>query len=343
MSFDVIIIGAGPGGLACAEITAANGLKTLVLERKQNVGTKVCAGGVTWNGLVKKVPGELFERKFKVQHINTRLQNVTVSASTPIIATVNRQKLGLQMSRQAQRAGAEIRPGCQVQAITGNVVTFYDKNSKKVKQHKFSTLVGADGSSSLVRKHLGIPVQATGIGINYQLPGSCLNMEWHLDSRLFGSGYAWVFPHQDSVSVGAYVDARVMKAKQLQDNLITWSAKSGHPLSGRKSEAELINFDFRGYRFNNIFLVGDAAGLASGLTGEGIYPAIASGEAVARLIVNPDYNPVTLQKMIKNNARHRTMVTLLGKNKILATLLGEIAAASFRLKIIKFSAAEMAS
>jgi hypothetical protein len=31
-----------------------------------------------------------------------------------------------------------------------------------------------------------------------------------------------------------------------------------------------------------------------------------------------------------------------GKSKILATLLGEIAALSFRLKIIKFSAAEMA-
>jgi menaquinone-9 beta-reductase len=342
MSFDVIIVGAGPGGLACAEITAANGLKTLVLERKQNVGTKVCAGGVTWNGLVKRVPGEIFERKFKVQHIITRSQNVTVSASTPIIATVNREKLGLQMSRQAQRAGAEIRPGCQVKSITGNVITFYDKNSKMVEQHKFSTLVGADGSSSLVRKHLGIPVQATGIGINYQLPGRCPNMEWHLDSSLFGSGYAWVFPHQDSVSVGAYADGRVMKAKQLQDNLVKWSAKSGHSLSGHKSEAELINFDFRGYRFNNIFLVGDAAGLASGLTGEGIYPAITSGEAVAGLIVNPDFNPAALQKMITNNARHRTMVTLLGKNKILATFLGEIAALSFRLKIIKFSAAEMA-
>ncbi len=108
-------------------------------------------------------------------------------------------------------------------------------------------------------------------------------MEWHLDSGLFASGYAWVFPHQDSVSVGAYVDGRVMKAKQLQDNLIKWSAKSGYPLSGHKSEAEYINFDFRGYRFNNIFLVGDAAGLASGLTGEGIYPAIVSGEAVAGL------------------------------------------------------------
>ncbi len=342
MSFDVIIVGAGPGGLACAEITAANGFKTLVLERKQRLGTKVCAGGVTWNGLVKKVPEEIFERTFNIQHIVTRSQKVTVSAATPIIATVNRERLGLQMSRQAQRAGAEIRPGCQVKSISGNVVTFYDKNSKKVKRHKFSTLVGADGSSSLVRKHLGIPVQAAGIGINYQLPGRCPDMEWHLDSHLFGSGYAWVFPHQETVSVGAYVDGRAMKAKQLQNNLRAWSATSGHLLSGRKSQAELINFDFRGYRFNNIFLVGDAAGLASGLTGEGIYPAIVSGEAVAELIVKPDYNPAALEKMIKNNSRHRSMVSLLGKNTILATFLAELAAFCFKLRVLKFSVAEMA-
>jgi menaquinone-9 beta-reductase len=342
MSFDVIIVGAGPGGLACAEITAANGLKTLVLERKQIIGTKVCAGGVTWNGLVKKVPSEIFERQFNVQHVITRSQKVTVSAATPIIATVNRENLGQQMSRQAQRAGAEIRPGCQVRSITGNVVTFYDVISKKVEQQKFSCLVGADGSSSLVRRHLGIPVQDIGVGINYQLPGNFSNMEWHLDTDLFASGYAWVFPHQDSVSVGAYVDCRVMKAKKLHDSLIKWSVKSGHSLSGHKSEAELINFDFRGYHFNNIFLVGDAAGLASGLTGEGIYPAIVSGEAVAGQIVNPDFKSAALQKMIINNARHRKMVTLLGKNKILATLLAEMLALCFKLRVIKFSAAEMA-
>ena len=72
MSYDVIIVGAGPGGLACAEITASQGLKTLVLERKTIIGKKVCAGGVTWNGLVKKIPIDLFERQFDTQLIFTR-------------------------------------------------------------------------------------------------------------------------------------------------------------------------------------------------------------------------------------------------------------------------------
>jgi geranylgeranyl reductase len=342
MSFDVIIVGAGPGGLACAEITASHGLKTLVLERKTTMGKKVCAGGVTWNGLVKRVSIDLFERQFDTQYIITRSQNVSVSAPAPIIATVNRIKLGEQMSSKAQQAGAEIRLGCQVSSITGNVLTFLNKTTRKLEQQKFTYLVGADGSSSLVRRHLGLPVRDIGIGINYQLPGNYPDMEWHLDSALFSSGYSWVFPHKETVSVGAYVDARMMKAKKLKENLFKWGKKSGYPLSDYKGEAEYINFDYQGYHFNNIFLVGDAAGLASGLTGEGIYPAIVSGEAVARCIIDPQFNPIELQTMIKNHTRHRRMVSILGKNKLFATLLAELVTFCFKKKLLNFSAAEMA-
>jgi flavin-dependent dehydrogenase len=342
MSFDVIIVGAGPGGLACAEITAAQGLKTLVLERKWTIGKKVCAGGVTWNGLVKKVPINIFERQFDTQYILTRSQKVSVSALTPIIATVNRVKLGQQMSHKALQAGAEIRLGCQVTSINGNELIFLDKTTKKLEQQNFTYLVGADGSSSLVRRHLGLPVHDIGIGINYQIPGNYPQMEWHLDSSLFSSGYSWVFPHQETVSVGAYVDARVMKAKRLKENLLQWGEKSGYPLSDYKGEAEYINFDYRGYHFNNIFLIGDAAGLASGLTGEGIYPAIVSGETVARSILNPHFNPVELKKIIKNHTRHRTMVSILGKNKYFSTFLAELVTFCLKKKLINFSAAEMA-
>jgi geranylgeranyl reductase family protein len=342
MSYDIIIVGAGPGGLACAEITASHGLKTLVLERKTIIGKKVCAGGVTWNGLVKRVPSDIFERQFDTQHIITRSQDISVSAPTPIIATVNRVKLGEQMSHNAQQSGAEVRAGCQVTSINGNTITFLDKNSRKLEQQKFSYLVGADGSSSFVRRHLRLPIRDIGIGINYQIPGNYQRMEWHLDSELFSSGYSWVFPHKETVSVGAYVDARVMKARMLKEKLFNWAAKSGYSLSGCKGEAEFINFDYQGYEFNNIFLVGDAAGLASGLTGEGIYPAIVSGETVARCIINPQFDTIELQSMIKNHTRHRRMVSILGKNKFLSTCLAELVTFCFKKKLLNFSAAEMA-
>ena len=342
MSYDVIIVGAGPGGLACAAVIAEKGLKTLVLERKTIVGKKVCAGGVTWNGLVQRVPVELMERQWATQHVFTRWQKFSVSAPTPIIATVNRQKLGRQMADTARQAGAEIRLGCQVLSITDHRLTYIDKETGKIEEQGFACLVGADGSTSLVRRHLDIPVCAMGIGINYQLPGSYPRMEWHLDSRFFAGGYAWVFPHRQTVSIGAYVDARVMKAKKLQKNLLTWSEQAGHCLSSCKAEAEYINFDYRGYRFDTIFLIGDAAGLASGLTGEGIYPAIISGEEIARCIADAAYIPQDLHRMINNHRRHRQMVSRLGKNPFITTLLAEGIALALRTRLLNFSAAEMA-
>ena len=81
MFYDVIIVGAGPGGLACAETTARAGLKTLVLERKLILGPKVCAGGVTWNGLVKRVPVDIMERQCATQYIYTRSQQISVLCS----------------------------------------------------------------------------------------------------------------------------------------------------------------------------------------------------------------------------------------------------------------------
>ena len=342
MSYDVIIVGAGPGGLACAEITAKEGLKTLVLERGRAIGKKVCAGGVTWNGLVNRVPIEIIERQCATQYIFTRSQQISVSAPKPIIATVNREKLGQQMANKAQQAGADIRLGCQVRSINDHELIFIDKSTEKVERQTFAYLVGADGSSSLVRRYLGIPIHDIGIGINYQLPGDYPKMEWHLNSTFFASGYSWVFPHKQTVSIGAYVDSRVMKAKKLQKNLLEWGSKAGYDLSAYQGKAEYINFDYRGYHFNNIFLIGDAAGLASGLTGEGIYPAIISGEAVARCIACADYIPENLHHMIKNHTRHRKMVTLLGKSRYIASFLAECIAFGLKKKLLNFSAAEMA-
>jgi len=344
MAYDVIIVGAGPGGLACAEAAARHGLTVLVLERKQCLGRKICAGGITWNGLLKKVPEDISEKRFARQHILTRLQKVCVTSPTPIIATVNREKLGQYMANKAQRAGAEIRLGCQVTAIDDRSILVLDRASGLRERLTFSYLVGADGSSSLVRRFLGLPIADIGIGINYQLPGNYPEMQWHLNSALFASGYAWIFPHRDTASIGAYVDAKRMRANSLKANLLRWGEQNGLPLRQHKASADWINFDFRGWRFGDrTFLVGDAAGLASGLTGEGIYPAIISGETVGHFLADPQIDTAALQNLIKNHARHRKMVGIAGCNHLLTTVISEIITYCLKTKIIDFSAIEMAS
>lgn len=346
MKYDVVIIGAGPGGLSCAAATAAQGFSTLVLERNAAVGKKVCAGGITWNGLLQQGYGELAERKFAVQHIRTRFQHGVVKESTPIIATVNREKLGQYMASAAKRAGSEVRTGNYVRTIdkiNGNFQLIVKNQQENVEDTVDCIyLVGADGSSSMVRKHLQLPVEYAGIGINYQLPGEYENMEWHLDSRRFDNGYGWIFPHRKTISVGAYVDRTAMKANRLKENLIAWGRQQGFTLSHHPTRAELVNYDYRGFRFGNCFLVGDAAGLASGLTGEGIYSAIVSGEAVADCIIRGKASTPRLDRLVRNHHLHKKMVGRTVGKPFLATLGTELVTTGLRCRLIRFSSIEMA-
>jgi geranylgeranyl reductase len=49
MHTDILIVGAGPGGLTCGRLLAEQGREVVILERNNVIGAKVCAGGITWD------------------------------------------------------------------------------------------------------------------------------------------------------------------------------------------------------------------------------------------------------------------------------------------------------
>lgn len=342
MHYSVVIAGAGPAGLACARTLAENNHDVLVLERKPRIGPKVCAGGITWSGLINKIPGQIEEKRFPTQHIHTRLQRATVTEQEPIVATVNREKLGQHMARIATHAGATIKTSCHIQEIRQNSITYLNKQTRAKSTITFDYLVGADGSTSLVRRFLGLPTEKVGIGINYQIPRYLHHMEWHLNSHYFGNGYGWIFPHSDSVSIGAYADRKTMQAQQLKKGLLSWAAERGFDLSRYKAQAEYINFDYRGWKFANIFLAGDAAGFASGLTGEGIYPAIVSGQYIGRYLTDSTYNSKNFKRLIRMQKLHARMVRLTGSSRFLSEVIAESVTFGLRSGLVDFRKLEMA-
>ncbi len=330
-----VVIGGGPGGLACATALARSGIEVLLMERKPQPGPKVCAGGVTWAGLGAKLPPELIERAFVSQKICSRWQTARVSTPRPLVSTVNRQTLGEEMARQARAAGATLLTDTRVLAIADRHV------DTTAGRFGYRCLVGADGSQSLVRRYLGIATERVGVGINCQLSGEFAEMEWHLDTSLFRSGYAWIFPHRHSASVGAYASRAAISAATLLARFREWCAAQRIDISGCRPRAAVINYDYRGLRFGNRFLVGDAAGLASGLTGEGIYPAVISGEAVARLIVDPAASTPRLDRVVQRQQRHNRLLALAGSGPLLGGLVMEGILLGLRSGLIPCSALEM--
>jgi len=342
MHYSVVVAGAGPAGLACARILAENHIDVLVIERKSVIGPKPCAGGITWSGLINRIPGQIEEKRFLSQQIHTRLQYATITEKEPIIATVNRKKLGQHMARIARHAGAKIRTSCQIQHISNHSLICLDRQTHAKSTITFDYLVGADGSRSLVRRFLGLPTERLGIGINYQIPRYLHDMEWHLNREYFGNGYGWIFPHSDTASIGAYVDHQCMPAQKLKQGLLAWAASKGFELSRHKAQAEYINYDYRGWHFDNIFLVGDAAGFASGLTGEGIYPAIISGEYTGRYIAELPNNSKNFERMIKAQKLHARLARLTGKSVFFSDFVAEMVTFGLRTGLVDFRKLEMA-
>ncbi len=337
---DILIIGGGPAGLSCARELARQGRRVLILERKSHIGAKVCAGGITWSGLLQHVPAELIERPFPSQTIVTNMQRCQIREPMPMVATINRVRLGQWMATRALEAGARIQTNARVLSLANNQATVRMPTGQE-DVVSFNHLVGADGANSLVRRHLNLTTEKKGIGLNACLPIVHNHMQWHFDPKRFRNGYAWIFPHRQSCSVGAYMQWGDMPVGQLKDHLIDWAQGEHIQIPRDAIQAGLINYDYQGHRFGNSWLIGEAAGLTSGLTGEGIYPAIVSGQEVARALMDPGYKTNRIEAMVSKQEKHNRVLQLSARHPLLCTLLVNLIVVSLRMRLISFNKLEM--
>jgi len=307
MKYDVIIIGAGPAGLNCAKILGDNGKKVLLLEKNNVIGTKVCAGALTGKDLkYLNLPEAILDGKFNTITFHAGKTKYGFHLDYDFIYTIDRKKLGNWQFEQLNRKNVDVKTGVNILEI-GQDFIIYD--SEKI---YFSYLVGADGSGSIARKHLNLPIEKLDVAIQYIIPTNQYNnMEVFYNSKLFHSWYSWIFPHNGYTSIGCGVNPKYVDSTKLQQNFHQWLEENKINIADAKYEAFFINYDFKGYKFNNIFLIGDAAGLASGFTGEGIYQALISGEEIARLIIDKNYVPEKLNQIIAKNKTHEKILSLL--------------------------------
>jgi len=306
---DVLIAGGGPGGAACAGRLRAAGLDVLVLDRATFPRDKVCAGWITPQvfealavepaeyrsaGTLQPITG------FRVGAIGRPRESI-VRYGHPVSYGVRRCEFDDWLLR---RSGARLVTGTPVTAIrrgsSGWIVN---------ETYRAPVLVGAGGhwcpvarwlasqqvarASSTVPDAAGDVVAAQEIeaplatlpGSNALLPGDVV-LAFLPDL----TGYGWCYRKGGYVNVGfgRYGSGGVRRGlSPFVAHLVTTGVLSEEPRAPWHGHAYRVSSDRRAVvGADGVLLVGDAAGLASPLSGEGIRPAVESGLLAAATIVH---------------------------------------------------------
>ena len=332
-SYDVVIVGAGPAGLRCAEKLAKAGKKVIVLEKNKVIGPKICAGGLPSRDVeYLKLPDSILEYKLKKITLHTPLQTNVIKSNECFLYTIDRGVLGQWQLGKAKKSGVVVRTRSRVTSITRNHVVVNGK--EKI---KFKYLVGADGSASIVRKYLGLGTDMVVSGMQYIIPSQKYHkFEIFFDSSLFNSWYCWIFPHKNYVSIGCGADPKLFSISKLRKNFEKWLLKNNIDVSKGKLEVFPINSDYRGCKFGKIYLIGDAAGLAYGYSGEGIYQAFVSGDEVAKMIVQGRSSSRKIDELVKVNRLHFKIVKFLSRSGPLRMVWYELVVFLMRIHRLRY-------
>lgn len=310
------MVGAGPAGLVAAKALAANGARVILMDRARSLGQKACGGGFTaetWGWLeMRPASPPVFAETHRGLSVHTPLGALTVASDNgaPTIMTVDRAAWQRTLLNEVRDLDVDVRLGERFVGIDGAVaVTARDRI-------RFDALVGADGASSRVRRCVGLrrgtaikalqltlPIRAIAAGG----PDTIAPAVWFDPARM-GTGYGWRFPFKDECRLGLGVPAG--GRLRLRELFYRWLARLGVSPDAGTVQSGTIGCGYAGHRFGRVYLAGDAAGLASPLTGEGIYQALASGRAVADEIIRPAYRGSTIPDLA---VRHRRTLSVLSR------------------------------
>ena len=295
---DALVVGGGPAGSTCARGLGAAGLDVIVLDRATFPRDKTCAGWITPPVL------EILEIDPEAYAVGRVLQPITGFRTGVIGGAAVETRYGEIVSygirrcefdhHLLERSGASARTGVAVASLRRDGDAWVVNEA-----YRASVLVGAGGHFCPVAKAIGDarapePVvaaqeiefrldaaQAAASAVRGDTPELYFCADW--------KGYGWLFRKGEYLNVGfGREDSRGLTAHVRA--FVSWLQDEGRvppglPERWRGHAYLLYDTAPRPLVGDGVLLVGDAAGLAHGRSGEGILPAIESGFLAARAIV----------------------------------------------------------
>ena len=312
--YDVIVVGGGPAGSSAAYFLSRAGKRVLIIEKERLPRYKMCGGGLSVRFLRQQFPfsfDPITKTSIKSVSYIYKDQARTIPLAPGAIDTVMRDDLDAYL---LQQSGAEVILDTAVVRVSEREASV-EVETRAGLRYSAAYLIGADGANSVVAHALGLrPHRMMAAAVEAELPVSPEVMQ-RFDQRMlfiFGEihyGYLWIFPKHDHLTIG--IGALHPKPGELQKTLKVVMSHYGISLEATPLYGHPIPIYTRRERLSSprTLLVGDAAGLADPLSGEGIRFAIKSGRLAAESILSgrsKDYSRALYRNIGLNH--HLTML-----------------------------------
>jgi geranylgeranyl reductase family protein len=342
--FDVIVVGAGPAGSTCASFLAKGNAKVLLLDKAVFPRDKTCGDAISGKSL--GILRELGLDKEIESLKHGKVFGVTFSSPNGTIADIpfpkNPKKgkykreggKGYAVRREVydnflfQKAKKQVSKTIEGFTVTdvieseGKVIGVKGTDlNKKEREFKAKIVVGADGSTSVIARKLGLNEidfkhHITALRAYYKnIKGLKGTIEIHFVDSLL-PGYFWIFPLENNLAnVGVGMITKDIRDKSLDLRQAMFDVIQNHPLfKERFKEAKMVSpvkgwtlplgSKHRKVHGNGFVLLGDAASLIDPFSGEGIGNAMTSAKIASKVILKAlekkDYSAETLSEYEKN-------------------------------------------
>lgn len=289
---DVLIVGAGPAGSHLACQIARQGLDVTLIDKAAFPRDKVCGGGLSRKSLrlLDLDLSPVLHKRVTGAILNWRNQDAVIKdIDPPVGCTVTRLEFDHLLLERARAAGARFL------SETGFIDLKEEQNALEVDttrgRLRCRLLMAADGAASTVRaKAFGknavdyMPSLEALVTPRHEAAGHIGNRAV-FDFGVMPGGYGWIFPKRDHFNVGVYSPHGSTSLRRHLDGFLncydslrqaTHVRYQGYVIPLRKRYGK--------FQQGRVWLLGDAAGLAEALFGEGIYFALKSAELAAEAI-----------------------------------------------------------